>query len=505
LRFRKLIGHLEDAALGGGNALRVASRHESRLNLSIILVNPPSLYRSPSFGLSYFELSRRQLGADGVWSLPGEHLGLRSIEASCAAHGISVDVVNGQVLFHRSTAQTWEAIRASARRNGTPILVGFTGPCQVFGECLELAALVKRTWPGCRTVLGHDFATLNYPRILDQHREFDFVCVGEGEHTFRSLATALLEGRPPADISGLAARGQLAKPGPALDLDELPWPSRGDLAAVVAAGLSPAVFTSRGCPYRCTYCCTGEVAAQKAGPDRHRLKSLDNVCAEIEQLVKGRGVHFISITDDLFLTKSPGSRERAEDLARRLIGAKLDVRFMADVRVDSIDRDILRLLRDAGLRRIFVGVETSNPQQLDFYNKRYTRYRDRRAYIHRQLAIPGELGIEVLPGIITYHAESTMAELRDLLDLIDRCKIKSAYSFLNRLMAYPGTIVYRRYLERGLLVDEWPVPTWQFADAQVATVEQSIKDAVSRGAPFVELRGLFESLVSQQPTTAAAN
>jgi radical SAM superfamily enzyme YgiQ (UPF0313 family) len=469
--------------------------------LSIILVNPPSLYRSPSFGLSYFELSRRQLGADGVWSLPGEHLGLRSIEASCAAHGIGVDVVNGQVLFHRSTIQTWDAIRASVRRNGTPILVGFTGPCQVFRENLELAALVKRTWPGCRTILGHDFATLNYPRILDEHREFDFVCVGEGEHTFRSLATVLLEGRSPANIPGLAARDQVAKPGPVLNVDELPWPSRGDLAAVVAAGLSPAVFTSRGCPYRCSYCCTGEVAAQKAGPDRHRLKSLDNVYAEIEQLVKGHGVRFISITDDLFLTKSPGSRERAEDLAHRLIAARLDVRFMADIRVDSIDRDILRLLHEAGLRRIFVGVETSSPQQLDFYNKRYTRYSDRRAYIHRQLAIPSDLGIEVLPGIITYHAESTMAELRDTLDLIDACDpgSASAYSFLNRLIAYPGTNVYRRYLQLGLLVDEWPVPAWHFANAQIATIEQSIRDAVSRGAPFADVRGLFESLVSEQP------
>jgi radical SAM superfamily enzyme YgiQ (UPF0313 family) len=470
--------------------------------LSVILVNPPSLYRTPGFGLSYFELSRRELGADGIWSLPGEHLGLRSIEASCAAHGITADVVNGQALFHRSTAQTWDSIQASARRNGTPVLVGFTGPCQVFGENLELAALVKRTWPGCRTILGHDFATLNYPRILDQHREFDFACAGEGEHTFRSLAAALLEGRSPAGIPGLVAPGQVAKPGPALDLDELPWPSRGDLAAVVAGGLSPAVFTSRGCPYQCSYCCTGEVAGQRAGLDRHRLKSIDNVFAEIEQLVKGHGVRFISITDDLFLTKSPGSRERAENLARRLITARLDVGFMADVRVDSIDRDILRLLHDAGLRRIFVGVETSSPEQLDFYNKRYTRRADRRSYIHRQLAIPGEVGIDVLPGIITYHAESTMAELRDTLDLIDACDLKSAYSFLNRLIAYPGTGVYRRYLERGLLVEDWPVPAWRFADARLATVEESIRDAIGRGAPFADVRALFASLVSQESTVA---
>jgi len=399
--------------------------------LSVILVNPPSLYRTPSFGLSYFELSRRQLGANGVWSLPGEHLGLRSIEASCMVRDIPVEVINGQVLFHRSIAETWAAIRGTAQRNGEPYLVGFTGPCQVFSENLELAAHAKQAWPGCTTVLGHDFATLNYPRILREHPEFDLVILGEGEVAFPALAEALAEGRNPAaaGIPGVAARHTALTSRPALDIDTLPWPSRGDLGAVLAAGLSAAVFTSRGCPYRCTYCTTGEVSAGIAARDRQRLKSLNNVVAEIEYLVTGHGVRFVNITDDLFLTKSPASRERAQDLARRLISAKLDLSFMCDSRIDSIDRETYGLLREAGLRRVFIGIETSNPQQLEFYNKRYTRSANRRSYIRSQLAIVEDLGIEVIPGIITYHAESSVAELRDALELIDECALDSAFLF----------------------------------------------------------------------------
>jgi hypothetical protein len=233
--------------------------------MSIILVNPPSLYHMPKFGaqgkLAYFELSRRQLGADGFWSLPGEHLGLRSIQAACAIRGIDVEVINGQVLFHRSTAQTWDAIRASARQNGAPVLVGFSGPCQVFEENLELAAHVKRAWPDCLTVLGHDFATLNYERILGQHPEFDVVCLGEAEDSFPSLADAILNGGDPA-IPGIASRGRPPHPASILDIDKLPWPARGELAPILAAGLSAAVFTARGCPYRCTFCTTGQNAAR---------------------------------------------------------------------------------------------------------------------------------------------------------------------------------------------------------------------------------------------------
>ena len=78
--------------------------------MSIILVNPPSLYHMPKFRaegkLAYFELSRRQGGENGFWSLPGEHLGRGSRAAPCAARGIAVHIVNGQVPFHRRGEET---------------------------------------------------------------------------------------------------------------------------------------------------------------------------------------------------------------------------------------------------------------------------------------------------------------------------------------------------------------------------------------------------------------
>ncbi|HUY50568.1 MAG TPA: radical SAM protein [Streptosporangiaceae bacterium] len=468
--------------------------------MSIILVNPPSLYHMPKFGLSgklaYFELSRRQVGQNGFWSLPGEHLGLRSLQASCAKRGIPVDVVNGQVLFHRSVSETWDAIRASARKNGVPILIGFSGPCQVFSENLQLAGLAKKTWPGCVTVLGHDFATLNHQRILATHPEFDVICAGEGERSFPELALAVLEERDPAGIPGVITRNSGLIPGTPLDLDQLPWPARGDLAPVLAAGLSAAIFTSRGCPYRCTFCTTGETASRLPGPGRHRLKSLDNVLAEIEALA-AQGVKHITITDDLFLTRAPASLERAAEFGRRLISAQHGISLMLDCRVDSIDGDVFRLLRQAGLARVFVGVETVNPQQLNIYNKRYTPSSERRAYIARQLIVLRDLGIDVVPGIITYHAEMMPSELWDALDLIDACDIESAFFFLNRLITYPGTAVYRRYAERGLLTADWPVPRWEFSNPLIAHIERTILDAEKGGRSFAELRALFISLLRE--------
>ena len=150
-------------------------------------------------------------------------------------------------------------------------------------------------------------------------------------------------------------------------------------------------------------------------------------------------------------------------------------------------------------------METTGPRQLDFYNKRYTRSADRRDYIRRQLSIARDLGIDVIPGIITYHAETTIPELRAALDLIDRCDIDSAFFFLNRLIAYPGTPVYWHYRERGLLTSEWPRPAWRFADARIAGIERRMLEAEAEGLPYRELRALCESLISQEPAAAAGD
>lgn len=473
--------------------------------MSVILVNPPSLYHMPKFHaegqLSYFELSRRQLGADGFWSLPGEHLGLGSLVAACTQRGITVHTVNGQVLYHRDIEQTWHALVDLAACHGEPEVIGFTGPAQVFTENLQLARQAKHRWPDCITVLGHDFATLNYQRILADHPEFDALALGEAEQNFADLSQSVLESRWPAPIPGIAHRDAPLQPAPVLDLDQIPWPARTDLPAVLAAGLSPAVFTARGCLYRCTYCTTGATSAQLTAAQRLRLKSLDNVVAEIQELIGRHDIQHLTITDDLFVTKTPESKERAADFARRLIAGKLNLTFMIDCRVDSIDREVFRLLYAAGLRRVFVGVETSSAAQLAVYNKRYTRAADRRDYIHRQLAILRELGIDVIPGIITYHANSTLPELAETLNLIDSCDIDSSFFFLNRLIAYPGTPLYHQYRQARVLTVDWPMPHWEFTDPHVAAVENAMRAAAAEGRSYAEMRETFAKLID---TTTAA-
>ncbi len=94
---------------------------------------------------------------------------------------------------------------------------------------------------------------------------FDFVVVGDGEVAFTELALAVVNGAGVEDVPGLARRDEsgriVCSPSGLVDLDELAWPAREELPRVLGDGFAASVFTSRGCPYRCTFCGTGAVSA----------------------------------------------------------------------------------------------------------------------------------------------------------------------------------------------------------------------------------------------------
>lgn len=462
----------------------------------IILVNPPTLWEIRDLGMlgrtSCFELQATHVEPDALKSFPGEHLGLLSLTAACRARGMPASVVNGQILLHRSVDQTWEEIVSRAGEPG-PDVLGFSGPCQVFEENAELAARAKDRWPQTVTTLGSDFATLNAERILRDYDAFDVVVAGEAERAFPDLCERVLGGRGYDDVPRVISRSNVVGPrvaAPLLDLDDLEWIARDDLPAVLGIGLSAGVFTTRGCPYRCTFCTTGQLTALN-GRAGYREKSIENVVDEIAYLVRDFSIDYVTITDDLFVTKSPASQERARRFAEAYRARGLaSIPFMIDCRVDSMDPDTLRALRAAGLHRIFVGVESATAQTLAAYDKTYGSHA-LPEYVVGRLSAAESLGIDLVPGIITYHPSATIDELRQTLQTVDSIGYRGSFQFLNKVFAHPGTPLWRDYLLRGVLDPEWPVPAWDFEDPAARDVAERTIAAAGEGADFDGIRAAF--------------
>ncbi|MBE1489505.1 B12-binding domain-containing radical SAM protein [Plantactinospora soyae] len=470
--------------------------------MGVLLANPPTLAALEARGLggqmSYFEYERSF--TDQYWykSYPGEHLGLMALVAVLRAADVPVRSVNGQTECHRFLDQTWAAMRAAGDTIDVS-LVGLSGPCQVFEENLELARRARRQWPDALIVLGNQFATLNYRRILADYPEFDVVTLGEGETTIVALAgvtaTADLE-----RIEGIAYRDangttQVRPPKvEPLDLDTLPEIARDELPKILEIGVSATVYTTRGCPYRCNYCTTGQTAGQLHKKLAYRERSVGPVVDEIERLVRDYQIPHITIVDDLFVAKTPHSLARAVEFAHTMIERDVRIPFMLDCRLDSADPDVFRELRRAGLYRVFVGIETGSGDQLTFYNKRYGVPYDVE-FVRSRVGGLQELGIEVIPGILTYHPASTPEELRESLRVIDACGYVSTWQFLCEIFAHPGTTLWHQYRRAGWLAQEWPVPSWEFQDSRVRLIRDSVIEAIENGGGHTEARNAFADAI----------
>jgi len=357
-------------------------------------------------------------------------------------------------------------------------------------------------------------------------RTFDSIALGEAEETFAELLRALDTGRDWHGLPGLVAAGDARRlgetagsgeagagvgnpgaegahaprprPRPLVaDLDTLPFPARDTLPAFLARSPGPrvaSVLRSRGCYGNCSFCDTRAFYAASPGA-AWRVRSAGIVADEVEMLVRDHGVEAIRFWDDNFMGPGKRGREAAEDLAHELVRRRRcglpEVRFSFECRVTDVDPDLFRLLKEAGLHRLFLGVEAMNQRQLDFFNKKVSVEDNRRA-----LAVLDDLGLDVIIGMIMFDPDTTMTELEANLGFLKesfggwgqvRSKVARPW---NRLEVYAGTPIEATLREQGRLKGSYVRYDYDFADPTVGRLYSSgsalrrlglpIRDALSR-------------------------
>lgn len=470
--------------------------------MSVILVAPPSVGWAKAVNREgrkcYLDAFLKDVGGvQNARYFPIEALGLASIQAFGRRRGLRIKVVNAIASYHCSVEETWDALVRVAARAGAPVLVGFTGANVVLEENLWLAGRCRDRWPGVRVILGSDFATMNAERLLNECPEVDFVCLGDGELLVAELAERLNRGGGGfAELAGLAYRDERGVPcvnaASPLELDALPWAEREEVHVAALHGFGAAVSASRGCPYQCTFCSTAGASRKKGHGGGWRLRSPEAVLDEVESLHKDHGVRHVVFTDELFLIDSEASRERARAFAEGFLKRHLDVQFMFDCRADAIEPDLFAHLARAGLRQVFVGLESGHAGQMARYRKAYRKGVDPAS----QLRLVSDLGIRVVPGIITFHAETTLEELRDTYRLVEGFPCDKLFVFLNRVNPFPGTRLWHEYRDKGYLKTEWPVAEFAFQDERIERIFTEIWRVASEpGASYARLKEAFARLL----------
>ena len=196
-----------------------------------------------------------------------------------------------------------------------------------------------------------------------------------------------------------------------------------------------AVMTSFGCPYDCYYC------NKKTFGYQWKPRTPEDVCAEIENLVKDYGVKEIDFYDDCFNFDI----ERARQILVMIKRFKLCLRFSNGLRVDKITPGLLLNMKDSGTEFIAYGIESGNQAILDRIPKKITLEQIRQAVTWTK-----EAKIEVMGFFILGLLGDTTETMQDTIDFAKELDLD--YTNFALATPYPGTRMYDDILKNGKLL-----------------------------------------------------
>ena len=231
------------------------------------------------------------------------------------------------------------------------------------------------------TVLGGVFATSS-PEFALKYDEIDIVCVGEGERALIDLVRKLRNGDDYSAIDNLYIKknGQIIKNkiGNLVSLDELPLGDfkifNGDRFYRAMAGkiyrMAP-IETHRGCTHLCTFCNSplqNKMYKVETGELYFRSKSIKNVYKEINYFIENFKVEYLFFWADNFFAYPLKTIEEFCDMY-----SEFKLPFYCQSYPTNIDERKLRLLKNAGLHRLGIGIEHGNEEfRNEVVNRNYS-------------------------------------------------------------------------------------------------------------------------------------
>lgn len=334
-------------------------------------------------------------------------------------------------------------------------VIGFSVLSCEIPSCAELVRFLRKNGSHAHVTLGGETPTMELRWIFDDVEGIDSVVVGEGEITLLELVDAIVRQKDWRRVSGLAWRegGQIKKSPPRtpiLDLDLLPYPDRQTLPVMKKWQPMANVTSSRDCFFRCTYCSVRRFwGNQRAG---WRVRRPGAVVEEIADVQRRFGISDFTFTDPVWMGAGSAGRRNARAFAEELIERELGIHFRVKVRADSLNAELMGLLKQAGLNRVGVGVESVWQPTLDYWKKDETVENN-----INTVKMVFDAGIDLDLGFIMFHPAITLDEfdtnvhfLRGLLDVAPRPDLTLLYAYYTKIIPFRGTEVYDQLIQDGM-------------------------------------------------------
>ena len=339
-------------------------------------------------------------------------------------------------------------------------VVGITALSLTAKSAYELARTCKEH--GKIVVMGGPHVSFLPDEALENGA--DFVVRREGHATFPELIEAIEQGM--TDYSHILGLSWKDSDGKHVSNPDRPFCTQEEFEKLPTPNIklihgygkltSVPVLTQWGCPENCEFCSVIQMCGRKI---KHR--AVESILTELKELIAiyGPGVSIFFCADNFFALKS-----QAKQLLQGIIDRKLIIEGGLQMRIDAVcnkklevDDDLLSLMYDAGIKMVYLGLESPNQETLDSYGKRLTIQQievgvralaRRRFHTHGMFAIGGDTDDETV--------------FKKIVKFARRIKIHTV-QFLD-LMPLPGTPLYYRLEKEGRIIDkDWNKYNGNFA------------------------------------------
>ena len=356
-----------------------------------------------------------------------------------------VDVIDAQ-----PNEWSYEELKAIIQEKDFDVC-GITAMTFTLIDVKKTCELIRSIKPDATIVLGGPHVHL-FPEETIAWPEVDYLVQGEGEIAFVDFLNKLGDPEQIPTVPGIVYKtenGETYNAGVAAsttDLDTLGFPAREKLDITKYTSLLArdntitTMFTSRGCPFRCTFC-DRPFSPVISG---FRWRSAQHIADEMEMCLE-MGIREAYIYDDTFTVRKDRVHEICDEIIKRKLNFKWDVR----AHVNTVNKDLLAHMKEAGCDRIHYGVESGNDRMLREIKKNTTVEKIKSAFKQAD-----EVGIERLAYFIIGQQTETPDDINDTIALAK--ELKPNYVHFTVFCPYPGTAIYQQGLETGILErDVW--------------------------------------------------
>ena len=413
--------------------------------MKILLINPTT-YSVYPIGNSYSE----PLGLAFIASMLREN-SKHSVEIIDSAGMMDeIEKVNGRL---RIGIPEDELLAIIKQKNFDIIGITLLSSSSAEGVLLFIQIL-KDNFPLTPIIIGGPHATLEWESCIETGG-VDYIVLGEGEQTIVELLDALTESGDISQVDGICYKDQNGEfirtaPRKRIDINKIPWPARELLPMENYFRLRPrqyqmrnpaaSIFTSRACPFKCTFCSTSEVWGRK-----WRGRNHIDVVNEIEFLVENYKVKEIIIQDDNFLV----DKQRVSNICDEIIRRKINIKWKVPpgLYLPLLDKELLLKMKKSGLYIIRPQLETGNPKTLKYINKRINFDRAREIF-----RFANRIGLWTQTNIIIGFYFEEKEDIEKSIRFAESLNVDNV-SVVNAI-PYKHTQMYSDYIKAGLMKPE---------------------------------------------------